>query len=93
MDREGVLRISRLSAFGGLEEADILILLTNYCLEHNKDALNTQLFLTYLLGTPFITSCFQIALKWYEDKFTINKLYSKPNPYSVGDGRKILLIF
>lgn len=93
MNREGVLRISRLAAFGSLTETDISILLTNYCLEHGKDAFNTQLFITYLLGTPFVMSYFMIALKWYEDKFTINKLYSKPNPMSTGDGRRVLLIF
>lgn len=36
MNKDEVVRISRLAAFGGLTNSDINILLMNYCLEHNK---------------------------------------------------------
>lgn len=92
MVREEVVRISRLAAFGGLTDVDVTLVLMNYCLEHGKDAYKTQLFITYLLRTPFVMSYFKIALEFWEKKFTINKLYSKPQIGEVEDSRKILLI-
>lgn len=92
MVREEVVRISRLAAFGGLTDVDVTLVLMNYCLEHGKDAFKTQLFITYLLRTPFVMSYFKIALEFWEKKFTINKLYSKPQIGEIEDSRKILLI-
>ena len=92
MVREEVVRISRLAVFGGLTNVDVTLVLMNYCLEHGKDAYKTQLFITYLLRTPFVMSYFKIALEFWEKKFTINKLYSKPQIGEVEDSRKILLI-
>lgn len=92
MVRDEVVRISRLAAFGGLTDVDVTLVLMNYCLEHGKDAYKTQLFITYLLRTPFVMSYFKIALEFWEKKFTINKLYSKPQIGEIEDSRKILLI-
>lgn len=92
MVREEVVRISRLAAFGGLTDVDVILVLMNYCLEHGKDVSKTQLFITYLLRTPFVMSYFKIALEFWEKKFTINKLYSKPQIGEVEGSRKILLI-
>lgn len=81
MDRDEVVRISRLVAFGGLTEMDINILLMNYCLEHGKP---------YSLETGNIRAFLFIeALEYYEKKYTINKLQSKPN--NMGQ-RQIILI-
>lgn len=93
MVREEVVRISRLAAFGGLTDVDVTLILMNYCLEHGKDAYKTQLFITYLLRTPLAMSYFKIALEFWEKKFTINKLYSKPDPRNMGDGRTLILIY
>lgn len=92
MVREEVVRISRLAAFGGLTDVDVTLVLMNYCLEHGKDAYKTQLFITYLLRTPLVMNYFKEALEFWEKKFTINKLYSKPQIGEVEDSRRILLI-
>lgn len=92
MVREEVVRISRLAAFGGLTDVDVTSVLMSYCLEHGKDASKTQVFITYILRTPFIMNYFWEALEFWEKKFTINRLYSKPQ-IGAGSSRKILLIY
>lgn len=79
MGRDEVVRISRLVAFGGLTEMDINILLMNYCLEHNKPYYESTVFVTLLLKSGDIMPFFMEALEYYEKKYTINKLQSKPN--------------
>lgn len=79
MDRDEVVRISRLVAFGGLTEIDINILLMNYCLEHGKPYYETTVFITILLKQGIFEPFFIEALGYYERKYTINKLQSKPN--------------
>lgn len=79
MGRDEVVRISRLVAFGGLTEMDINILLMNYCLEHSKPYYKTAVFVTILLKQGIFEPFFIEALEYYEKKYTINKLQSKPN--------------
>lgn len=79
MDREEVVRISRLVTFGGLTEMDVNILLINYCLEHGKPYYETTVFITVLLKQGIAEPFFMEALGYYERKYTINKLQSKPN--------------
>lgn len=79
MSRDEVVRISRLVAFGGLTEMDINILLMNYCLEHGKPYYETIVFITILLKQGIFEPFFIEALEYYEKKYTINKLQSKPN--------------
>lgn len=79
MSRDEVVRISRLVAFGGLTEMDINILLMNYCLEHGKPYYETTVFITVLLQHRIADTFFIEALEYYEKKYTINKLQSKPN--------------
>ena len=79
MDRDEVVRISRLVAFGGLTEMDVNILLMNYCLEHDKPYNETTVFITFLLKKGMFEPFFMEALEYYEKKYTINKLQSKPN--------------
>lgn len=79
MGRDEVVRISRLVAFGGLTEMDINILLMNYCLEHSKPYYKTTVFITILLKQGIFEPFFIEALEYYEKKYTINKLQSKPN--------------
>ena len=79
MDRDEVVRISRLVAFGGLTETEVSILLMQYCLEHNKPYYETTVFVTLLLKSGDIMPFFMEALEYYEKKYTINKLQSKPN--------------
>lgn len=89
MGRDEVVRISRLAAFGGLTEMDVNILLMNYCLEHNKPCYETTVFITVLLKQGIFKPFFIEALEYYEKKYTINKLQSKPN--NMGQ-RQIILI-
>lgn len=79
MGRDEVVRISRLVAFGGLTEMDVNILLMNYCLEHDKPCYETTVFITFLLENGMFEPFFMEALGYYERKYTINKLQSKPN--------------
>lgn len=79
MNRDEVVRISRLVAFGGLAEMDVNILLMNYCLEHDKPYYETTVFITFLLKNGMFEPFFMEALEYYEKKYTINKLQSKPN--------------
>lgn len=79
MDRNEVVRISRLVAFSGLTEMDVNILLMNYCLEHDKPYYETTVFITFLLKNGMFEPFFMEALGYYERKYTINKLQSKPN--------------
>jgi hypothetical protein len=79
MSRDEVVRISRLVAFGGLTEMDVNILLMNYCLEHDKPYYETTVFITFLLKNGMFEPFFMEALGYYERKYTINKLQSKPN--------------
>lgn len=79
MGRDEVVRISRLVAFGGLTEMDVNILLMNYCLEHDKPYYETTVFITFLLKNGMFEPFFMGALGYYEKKYTINKLQSKPN--------------
>lgn len=79
MDRNEVVRISRLVAFGGLTETEVNILLMQYCLEHNKPYYESTVFVTLLLKSGDIMPFFMEALEYYEKKYTINKLQSKPN--------------
>ena len=79
MSRDEVVRISRLVAFGGLTEMDVNILLMNYCLEHDKPYYETTVFITFLLKKGVFEPFFMRALEYYEKKYTINKLQSKPN--------------
>lgn len=79
MDRNEVVRISRLVAFGGLTEMDINILLMNYCSEHDKPYYETAVFITILLKQGIFEPFFIEALEYYERKYSINKLKSKPD--------------
>lgn len=79
MNRNEVVRISRLVAFGGLTETEVSVLLMQYCLEYNKPYYESTVFITLLLKSGDIMPFFMEALEYYEKKYTINKLQSKPN--------------
>ena len=93
MIRDEVLRISKCASFRGISKVDITLILINYCIEHGKDASQAQLFVTYLLETPFAMDYFKFALEFWEKKFNINKLYSQPQIGEVEGSRKLLLIY
>lgn len=95
MDREETVRISRLAAFGGLTANDISKLLIEYCtVDHNKSIELTNRLITILLQSQiFLHTYIQVALEYYERKFTICKLYSAPNPSDNMGQRRLLQIF
>lgn len=76
MIRDEIVRIDKLAAFGGLTETDITLVLLNYCLEHGKEYMPTALFITTVLRDNHWQDFFILAMKWYERKFTIRKLYT-----------------
>ncbi len=79
MDRNETVRISRLAAFGGLTETDVNMVLMQYCIEQGKPYYETTLFVTKLLSSAQLAACFITALDYYERKFTIYKLWDKPD--------------
>lgn len=89
MDRDEVVRISRLVAFGGLTGEDTANLLLDYCTEHGKDPKLSVTFIQTIMGIGILQSYLMEALEYYEKKYTINKLQSKPN--NMGQ-RQIILI-
>lgn len=95
MDRNETVRILRLAAFGGLTETDANMVLMQYCTEHGKPYYETAMFVYNVLrNRQLLAYCFDIALSFYERKFTIYKLWSAPNPLNnQGQERKLLQIF
>ena len=79
MDRDEVVRISRLVAFGGLTGEDVVNLLLDYCTEHGKDPKLSITFIKTIMGMGMVQSYLMEALEYYEKKYTINKLQNKPN--------------
>ena len=79
MSRDEVVRISRLVAFGGLTGEDAVNLLLDYCTEYDKDPKLSITFIQTIMGMGMVQSYLMEALEYYEKKYTINKLQSKPN--------------
>ena len=79
MSRDEVVRISRLVAFGGLTGEDAVNLLLDCCTEHGKDPKLSVTFIRTITGMGMVQSYLMEALEYYEKKYTINKLQSKPN--------------
>lgn len=79
MSRDEVVRISRLVAFGGLTGEYAVNLLLDYCTEHSKDPKLSITFIQTIMGMGMVQSYLMEALEYYEKKYTINKLQSKPN--------------
>ena len=75
MDRDGTVRISRLVANNSITTGNISMALMQYCIEQGKPYYETTLFVTKLLSSA---ACFITALDYYERKFTIYKLWDKP---------------
>ena len=88
MDRDEIIRISRLFAFSRLTNQDISKLLIEYCnVEHNKPLKETCTFISTLLQhSELLPLYIHKALEYYENKFTICKLYDIKQ-------RKLLQIF
>lgn len=96
MDRDETVRISRLAAFGGLTANDVSKLLIEYCtVDHNKSIELTNRLITILLQSQILLHTYiQVALEYYERKFTIYKLWSASNPLNnIEQERKLLQIF
>ena len=95
MDRNETIRISRLAAFGGLTERDANMVLMQYCMEHEKSCYDSAMFVMNVLKSKqLLAHCLNIALSFYEKKFTVYKLWSAPNPLNkMGQERKLLQIF
>lgn len=79
MDRDETVRISRSVADNSITTGDISMVLMQYCIEQGKPYYETALFVAKLLGSVQLTACFITALDYYERKFTIYKLWDKPD--------------
>lgn len=79
MDRDGTVRISRSVADNSITTGDISMVLIQYCMEQGKPYYETALFVTKLLSGTQLAAYFITALDYYERKFTIYKLWDKPD--------------
>ena len=94
MTREDVIRLSYAASNGNLTSSEASVLLLSYCLENGKPYMESTMFVIGLGRMPeLLAYCISYALRWYERKYAINKLYSSPNPMALGDGRRIILIY
>lgn len=93
MDRDEVVRISRLAYNGGLSGNDIASVIMQYCLEHNKPLDKIQIFISLLLRTSFVSLYFDTALEYFKKKFSIYELLGKLDMRQLSEERKVLLIY
>lgn len=94
MNREEIIRLSYAASNGNLSSSDVSLLLIQYCLENGKPYIESTMFVISLgRMSELLAYCISYALRWYERKYAINKLYSAPNPMALGDGRRIILIY
>ena len=94
MSREDVIRLSYAASNGNLSSSDVSLLLMQYCLENGKPYMESAMFVICLGKMPeLLAYCIPHALRWYERKYAINKLYSAPDPMALGNGRRIILIY
>lgn len=90
MDRNEIVRISRLVAFGRLARNDLITLFIEYCcVEFSKPVEATMQLISIVSQNSILLSQYlNEILEYYERKFTIYKLYSSDK-----QGRKLLQIF
>ena len=93
MDRDEIVRISRLAYTGGLSDNDVASVIMQYCLEHNKPLDKIQMFISILLRTSFVSSYFNTALEYFKKKFSICELLEKIDMRQSFEGRKVLLVY
>ena len=94
MSREEIIRLSYAASNGNLNSSDVSLLLMQYCMENGKPYMESTMFVIGLgRMSELLAYCISYALRWYERKYAINKLYSAPNPMALGDGRRIILIY
>lgn len=80
MDKEYVISI--LTSYyisNKINYNEINYLLTTYCNEFKKDSNKTKVLINILQQSGWINYYFEIALKYYMNKYNIYTLYKKPN--------------
>lgn len=96
MTREDVIRLSYayVASNGNLNSSDMSVLLLSYCLENGKPYTESVRFVMGLSSRPGLLAYYiSYALRWYEKKYAICKLYSAPDTRAFGNGRRIILIY
>ena len=94
MTREDVIRLSYAASNGNLTSSEASVLLLSYCLENEKPYMESTMFVIGLRSRPgLLAYCISYALRWYEKKYAICKLYSAPDTRAFGNGRRIILIY
>lgn len=74
MDKETIIRTCNKLREGSLTLEEVSVLLTAYCVEHDKPLDKTSQFIAFLINTPFVTNCILIALEYYKKKFNVIEL-------------------
>lgn len=90
MVREDVVNFCRLYHSSKLKEYDIVYFLWSYCVHRGKDPELSKLFATTAVATMDLRGILDYALEWCEKEFSINKLYSAPDP---NGNRSMIQIF
>lgn len=89
MTREDVVNFCRLAYSNKADRQTIVHFIWQYCVYRNKDPEQSKLLATTLvqLGP---NPALHYAVEWCEKEFSINKLYSAPDP---NGNRSIIQIF
>lgn len=77
MDKEFIIRAAKdFNINKKIEQEDAIIIMTEYCLEHNKPKDKIQELISALCSVPFLLSEYYTkALNYYLDKYKITELY------------------
>ena len=93
MDRDDIVRICRDVEFDTPSLEDVTKLLMTYCIEKGKDPQISKKFVDLIIITSFFSRhCVKEALKYYQSKYGVVRLYSAPNLNGVNT-RRLLSIF
>ena len=74
MDKSTTIRMCNRFREGEISLTEVSMLITDYCLEHNKSLDKISKFITFLINTPFMADCVLTALEYYKRKFNVVEL-------------------
>lgn len=89
MTRDDVINFCKLFYFNKLDSYSIINFIYKYCVYRGKDSEQSKVFAPMVLQSGTL-SIISYAIEWCEKEFSINKLYSAPNP---NGERSIIQIF
>lgn len=89
-NRDAVLSINRRAVSGGLTEAEVANIISNYCIEQGKEPAGTSRFIDLIFRLNIFEPYFVESLEYYQKKFNIITIRSSPDSLGVA---KIIYIY